>query len=48
MKITADEIRELAAEAGIQAELLQAVIHVEAPHGGHLPDGRPAILFEGH
>jgi len=40
---------ECAAEMlGCQVAAIQAVISVESPRGGFLPDGRPVILFERH
>lgn len=48
MKLTKNDIQELADANGIPAALLEAICNVEAPKGGHLADGRPAILFEGH
>lgn len=35
-------------ELGVEVAALQAVIEVESPQGGFLPDGRVVILFERH
>jgi len=48
MKLTKTEIAELSEARAMDPALLEMVCNVEAPNGGHLPDGRPVILFEGH
>jgi hypothetical protein len=46
--ITIAQINELAHEFGYNARSIRAVLAVEAPRGGFLPDGRVTILFERH
>lgn len=48
MKIQENDFKEISAQEGIGVAELKAIFHVEARGAGHLPDGRPKILFEGH
>lgn len=48
MKIQEKDFIEISKQEGIGIAELKAVMHVEARGSGHLPDGRPKILFEGH
>jgi hypothetical protein len=46
--LTQADIERAAATLECERAAIQAVIEVESPHGGFLPDGRVAILFERH
>lgn len=46
--ITQADIDRVAKMLGCESRALQAVMTVEAPGGGFLPDGRPKILLEAH
>jgi peptidoglycan hydrolase-like protein with peptidoglycan-binding domain len=46
--LTQETIDRVADELGCDVAAIQAVIEVESPNGGYLPDGRVVILFERH
>lgn len=46
--LTEADINAAAASLGCAAAAIHAILEVEAPHGGFLPDGRVRILFERH
>lgn len=46
--LTQETIARVANELGCDVAAIQAVIEVESPRGGYLPDGRVVILFERH
>lgn len=46
--LTQADIQRAAETLGCEVAAIQAVIEVESPRGGYLPDGRLAILFERH
>ncbi|MGO4704070.1 N-acetylmuramidase domain-containing protein [Dyella sp. 2RAB6] len=46
--LSQQDIASAADHLGCEVATLQAVIEVESPHGGFLPDGRVVILFERH
>lgn len=46
--LTADDFVRAAGALNCEVAAIKAVCAVEAPRGGFLPDGRPAILFERH
>lgn len=48
MKLTEHDYQEIAVQEGIPVAVLKAIKKVESNGSGHLPDGRPVILFEGH
>lgn len=46
--LTQADIDRAAADLGCEPAAVQAVIEVESPNGGYVPDGRVVILFERH
>jgi hypothetical protein len=46
--LTQETIARVADDLGCDVAAIQAVIEVESPNGGYLPDGRVVILFERH
>jgi len=46
--LTQETIARVANELGCDVAAIQAVVEVESPNGGYLPDGRVVILFERH
>lgn len=48
MKLTEQDYQSVAMQEGIPVAILKAIKKVESNGSGHLADGRPVILFEGH
>lgn len=48
MKITEKDYQEVSRQEGIGVAELKTIMAVESRGAGHLPDGRPKVLFEGH
>jgi len=46
--LTEQDFTDAAATLGCSVAVIKAVCQVEAPNGGFLPSGEPAILFERH
>lgn len=46
--LTQTDIERAAAELGCESAVINAVVEVESPRTGYLPDGRVMILFERH
>lgn len=46
--LTQSDIDRAAHDLGCDPAAIHAVVEVESPHGGYLPDGRVVILFERH